>query len=340
MAFKQATVNASLVAATLTDFPSYIDWSRAGISTLAEAQSSRVYADSGKVVEWAREVVSANEGHTKIPSLTTSTTVYVDYDGIRADYAATDTYGRNAVWSDYEVVFHQDSSTDSAGKHNVTANGGVSLGGVSGQLGVGTDFDGTNDSATHTGSTLGAKGAYAIQFWANPDSVTSRVGMVMNTNGVNTAGEAFGVEMRNTNNGDLLLRQSTSSVAGGSSGLLTPANTMTTGTWQKITATRNSNNARIFRNAVSVANSTTFNTNPTNNLAMFGFGAFGIGAFLYYNGKMDEVRIANFEITANWETTEYNNQNDESSFWGTWTDVGGGPTPANVAARRLIFFGL
>ena len=43
--FKQATVNAADVPASQTDFPSYVDLSRLGITTLAEAQSVRVYAD-------------------------------------------------------------------------------------------------------------------------------------------------------------------------------------------------------------------------------------------------------------------------------------------------------
>lgn len=317
--FKQAIVAASSVPATQTNFPSYVDLSRIGITTLAEAQSVRVYADSAKTTEWAREIVSATEMHVKVPSLTSTVSIFVDWDGVRADYAVTDTFGRNAVWSDYELVHHNNNSADSAGKHNVTANGAVSIGGVAGKIDVGTDFDGLNDSATHTSSTLGAKAAFAIQFWCNPDIVNTRMGMVMNTDGTSFSNDSFGVEMENVS-GVLQLRLSTTNAAGGFSSLSSSAS-MTTGVWQKVTATRNSNNANIYRNAVNIGASSTFVTAVSNNLAQFGFGAFGIGAFLYFNGKMDEVRIANFEVTANWETTEYNNQNNESTFWGTWSTV-------------------
>jgi len=36
------------------------------------------------------------------------------------------------------------------------------------------------------------------------------------------------------------------------------------------------------------------------------------------------VRMAINGLSANWVTTEYNNQSDEATFWGTWSDVGGG----------------
>jgi len=41
-------------------------------------------------------------------------------------------------------------------------------------------------------------------------------------------------------------------------------------------------------------------------------------------------------LSANWITTEYNNQNDEAAFWGTWTDAGGGGGGAAQAARRGV----
>jgi hypothetical protein len=49
----------------------------------------------------------------------------------------------------------------------------------------------------------------------------------------------------------------------------------------------------------------------------------GIAAFnTNYAGKIDEVRLRASVLSANWITTEYNNQSDESSFWPTWSDAG------------------
>jgi len=316
--FKQATVRAADVPATQTDFPVYVDLARMGITLLSEASSVRVYSDFAKTVELAREIVSLSEMHVKVSSLTNTFVIYVDWDDVRADYAVGATFGRNAVWSTYEFVSHLIGTDDSAGNHNLTANGGVTLGGAGGQIGSGTDFDGTNDTATHTGTTLGAKSTFAIQFWANPDSVSSRAGIVMNTNGINAAGDSFGVEMANSLSGELYFR---AQLGANFHSLSSGSGTLTTGAWQKITATRSSNVASIYRNGTSAATTSGFGTGTTNNIAMFGIGAFGIGAFLYFNGRIDEVRIPNFNITANWETTEYNNQNAESTFWGTWTNA-------------------
>src|SRR6056297_2303141 len=119
MATKTATVNASDVAATLTNFPAYVDLSRVGITTLAEAESVRVYSDAAKTTELAREIVSASEMHVLIPSLTTSTQIWVDFDGVRSDYAVGATYGAEAVWSTFEGVWHLQDTTDSTGTRDL-----------------------------------------------------------------------------------------------------------------------------------------------------------------------------------------------------------------------------
>ena len=117
--FKQATVNASDVPATLADYPSYVDLSRLGITTLAEAQSVRCYSDSAKTTELAREIVSATQMFVKIPSLTSTFVLYVDYDGVRADYAVTDTFGRNATWpSQFLLASHFEQDPSAANQIN------------------------------------------------------------------------------------------------------------------------------------------------------------------------------------------------------------------------------
>jgi hypothetical protein len=107
--FKSATVASGDVPDTQSNFPVYVDLKRMNGGTslsAADAASIRVYSDSGKTTELAREIVSVDEMHVKVTSLTNTFTIYVDWDGSSADYAVTDTYGRNAVWSDYRAVYH------------------------------------------------------------------------------------------------------------------------------------------------------------------------------------------------------------------------------------------
>ncbi|MBF0224596.1 MAG: hypothetical protein HQK76_03990 [Desulfobacterales bacterium] len=166
--FKTATVNASDVPATATNFPAYVDLSRLGITTLAEAQSVRVYADSGKTTEWAREIVSETEMHVKVPSLTSTTSMYVDWDGSSSDYSAGDTYGSNAVWSDYSSVYHLESLTaDNSGNGLTLTNTGSVTNGT-GQLGDGANFTGAAKYLRNTTSlTSAGTSAFTFSLWVD-----------------------------------------------------------------------------------------------------------------------------------------------------------------------------
>jgi len=75
----------------------------------------RFYSDSGGVTQIPHEIASINtagdeiEIYVSVPSLSTSgdTTIYVRYgdSGLTME-AVGSTYGRNAVWADYDRVFH------------------------------------------------------------------------------------------------------------------------------------------------------------------------------------------------------------------------------------------
>lgn len=322
MAFKTATVNASDVPATLTNYPSYIDWSRLGITTLAEAQSSRVYADSGKVVEWAREVVSATEGHTKVPSLTSTTPIYVDYDGIRADYAVTDTYGRNAVWSEYQAVYHGDDTTDSTGNgYTLTNTGGIAYN--SGKVGKAFDSgSGNNNKYLSTTASLGIA-----------DTDVNSTDGVMHQAWVNFYSEAefnwwmggrYGSATRRG------VRAGKNHAAGTIFAGYENGNTGTTAfsysTWYMLHYTKSGSTLYQYKNGTSA--STGAYTSGTSGSAA-GFGLFhprGGEGEDEVSAQIDEVRIKIGNLSANWITTEYNNQSDEAGFWGTWSDAGGGVT--------------
>ena len=312
MAFKTATVNASDVPATLTNYPSYIDWSRLGITTLAEAQSSRVYADSGKVVEWAREVVSATEGHTKVPSLTSTTPIYVDYDGIRADYAVTDTYGRNAVWSVYRSVRHLETDgSDSTGNLN---NTDASLSFAAQKIGQGATFNGTSSRITTTTGTTSA-GTWSLSMWFKSTANTDSLTLFTNTSGTGSSGYQINVNINAS--GYIVLEAGAATTTA-----------YNDGNWQKLNVTGDGpgNASAIYINGTSVATGACFNFGTTTIYPRIGVNATG-GGTNWYGGQLDEWRYLVGSVqSADWITTEYNNQSDESGFWGTWTDAGGGVT--------------
>ena len=343
--FKTATVNASDVAATLTDYPTYVDLSRLGITTLAEAQSVRVYADSGKTTEWAREIVSVTEMHVKIPSLTTTTDIYVDWDGVRSDYAVTATYGRNAVWTEYEAVWHfegavgtsekiQDSTGNgnTAGENNSPtstagklggANGGYDLTGLAGSTSSTTLYDWITLGTFYTkiGSNLAT-----VSCWVNLD-IQSTVGYSLMNEEQNTVfgRPNFGMSIDTSNQARFRYATTTSAATNASS---PNSSSFSLNTWTHIVGRREA--AATSITVDGTRSSTTQNTVgsfPVGNNSMFlnrRYNSNYSSAQRYIDGQFDEARLATKDLGTDWVTTEHNNQNDEASFWGTWTDAGGG----------------
>lgn len=323
--FKSATVNASDVPSTQTNFPAYVDLSRLGITTTSEAESVRVYSDAGKTTELAREIVSVNEMWVKIPSLTSSFTIYVDWDDTSADYAVTDTYGRNAVWSEYYLVFHGDSLTDSTGNYSMSATG-ASVGTGTGQIEEATVFDGSNDYVESSSFLL--EYPYSLQVWANPDS-SSTTGIYGARYTGSAATRMFQffqagghVYARAFHSGGFYGRYINNGAATGYNMFHATYESTITG----------SSDIKIYKNGVQAddtdTNSGTGTINESTDTIRLGEQQTGSAD---YAGDLDEFRCYNGTLTVNWITTEYNNQSDESTFWGTWSDAGSSNQVKSVA---------
>lgn len=331
--FKQATVNASKVPSTQTNFPAYVDLSRLGITTLAEAQSVRVYSDSAKTTELAREIVSATEMHVKVSSLTSTFVLYVDWDGVRSDYAVTDTYGRNAVWSDYLRVYHLEEGsgnrTDSTGNTVVT---GTTRGVVTAGIGNGNDFEESNqDYLTSANTGLVNRNDISIELICRAESFTDTYPTLVSVwDDLSGDSRAWSVSLI-SNNPYFYVSDN-----GANSGLdtLTSA-AISTGVTYYMTFTFDGAATSVFNTYINNTNYTK-NSTIANSIANE-TTAFRIGTAVsfagqpssggnYWDGWIDEVRIRGDVLSASWNTTKYNNQSDEAGFWGTWTDVSVGTT--------------
>ena len=311
--FKQATVDSSKVAGTLTNYPAFVDLSRIGITTQAEADSVRVYSDASKTTELAREIVSVNEMHVKIPSLTTTTTIYVDYDGVRSNYANTDTYGRNAVWTGYDIVLHCASLTDSTGKHTITETGTVAYG--TGKIGNGFSIPNTaNYPLASDASDIRYTGDMYYSAWLKRNSNTTR-DSPFSKGQPWTSTTGYWMHFNETNN--VIINKPNTSYSNVVLGILDVTSALTHFVYKKTAST----NMKVY------SNGSLLNTVTTNATGAFGTNtnAMRIGNRTdgndYWDGILDEQRFSATLYSDNWITTEYNNQNDESTFWGTWTNV-------------------
>jgi hypothetical protein len=157
------TIAAAQVAADLTDFPVYVDLSDlpSGFwSAVANGGGDiRCYKSDG-TTEIAREVVSCDtdtdtgELWVKFSGTLSSsvdTVIQIHVNGASPDYAATATYGRNNVWTDYIGVWHLNdaSDVDSAGKGDINWQTAISTraGPLSGDV---AEFNGSTNFATVT----------------------------------------------------------------------------------------------------------------------------------------------------------------------------------------------
>jgi len=294
-----------------------------GSLTLAQAQSSRFYTDSGLVTEVAREVVGADEIHFKGSSVSSSSEFWLDEDGVRSDYAVTATYGRNAVWSDYERVYHLQETSgaviDSSGNDDGTNSGATT--GSTGQIGNGYDFDGTNDVINGIAST-GTVGTNDISMsaWFKGDSYNSgsnqRNQLIVNYG----SGNSRAIVTRSDNTNDIQI-----DTFDGSSVRSHGAPMSDTASRHYFVGQTTSGNVLTSYLDGSVGSSSTYigGGNSSNGTLQIGGDA---NATYNWDGIIDEVRIRLSILSANWITTEYNNQNDNASFWVATAAGGGGYT--------------
>lgn len=331
--FKTATVAAASVPATQTNFPSYVDLSRLGITTLAEAQSVRVYADAAKTTEWAREIVSATEMWTKIPSLTSTTSIYVDWDGVRADYAVTDTYGRNAVWSGALATWHLGDLTDSTGNYALTNNSAVTFGSTNALIPNTSIYNKTNANYLYQSSAFGRSynSAYTFSFWVyiNDDpTVDYDIADILVTG---NPGQRFRI-LYEYNGGTRRIRMYQNTTVGTTFFDIT-GNVGATQARYDITFSGSA--ISMYKNASAAFSNVSNNANAGNiadisRLSLGNTRPSGYTAPL--SGKIDETRLWGSVLSANWITTEYNNQSAESTFWGTWSTVSSGANTTNFFA--------
>jgi len=286
---------------------------------------------SDDTTELAREIVTfsvtdeTGEIHYKYSGTLSSsvdTDIHVYADGSSADYAVTATYGRNNVWTDYSGVFHQQMSSgdaiDSAGNTNLTVDADITYGSV-GQIGDATTHPGdSNVDIKKTSTTATTTEPVTIQAWARPDIVSGArslayIGSDGGEHGILFVGSAAWALSQN------------GSFPSAKSGSIISANT-----YYMVHGVFSSNASReIYVDGVSQDTDTSSITvGAGSGLAIGGRFLSGTQSF---DGRLDGIRFRDSVLSANWITTEYNNQNSYSTFYSVAAVAG---SSAAQAARR------
>lgn len=336
----KVTVQNSQVDADLTNFPIYVDLSLlpAGFHTNVNQTDGRDIrvTTADEVTEVPREVVFYNssldkgELHFKGNVLdATNVDFYIYYGNATAsEPAASDTYGKYNVWdSNYKVVYHmqEDPSGSSPQVKDSTSNqnhlvmsGSMPSGAlVDVKLGKGINFDGSNDVLTSQ-NNLGISGATSrtVSMWAKPTTGNKNViGW-----GVNSTAQHYD-HIFYTNK--VMVHWN-----GGGNDNLAQAPSYTAGTLFHSYSTYNGSTIRSYVNTTAGTDKSSTSVNTTDGVLRIGAGTYT--ALDRIAGWIDEVRISNIVRSTTWMSTEYKNQNNNSTFFSIGSqETNGGPPPSN-----------
>lgn len=339
-------VNPNKVGTTtaITSFPVYVDLAGMPASFWTNASSTGAdirVTESDEITETAFELVSfatttqRGELHFMADALaTTSTSTFYIYYGNATGtaYTATDTYGRNNVWTQYNAVYHMNEGsgtrTNSTGGTDLTATGTVSS--TTGKMGNGADANsgGTNYLYGVDGTTFDITANLMMSTW-----VQIQTQPALNTEkfliGKDTGGASNRSYLMNYNDsaGTKQLRQGVSKSGTFATNAVYSqiTNSMATSTWYKLRttfATSSSNTTKITYfvdgdnkgNGTMVVNVGTPDAILNSNVHFY-VGKYGSSTAEAIDAVFDEVRLSTNLFSQAFEWTEYNNQSSTSTFF-------------------------
>lgn len=324
----QITIDHTQVSSDLTDFPTYVDGDDLPSEVYTNAQADggdfRITRSDG-TTECPFELVSYDSGsstcelHFKANfiSSTSDTSFYLYYGNAGASaYAVTDTYGRNNVWSDYHAVYHGDDLVDSTGNgYTLTAVASAGTGNTSGKLG--DCFGSLNGSTQYLYHEAGSdfSGSLTMQAWFYPDTDTGSgqgvIALVDNNTGRNWQRLTF----QDNASGNPLRCQGGDTSGNSNTAASTSGPSVTA--WNMGHGTVDSDgHTTVYLNAGNTGSSSVYTLSPSTDTIAIGAWETTTGSWLqFFDGLIDEVRIADSELSVDWISAEYTNQNTPTTFY-------------------------
>ena len=278
---------------------------------LYDHELERYVNGTGELISWVR-----------IPSLVGSsdTRIYMYY----GNNATSTVENATGVWdSNYVSVWHleetpggSDSILESTSEANHFTPNNTST--VTAKIGNGTDVQTSNDRLLATHLLSFGDGSATLSFWANSDDVGSDVDYWLSI-AEDFASSETSIELGSTHaafigNG----MSSCDECPGAPVWIDTVANTWTTSdedVWNYVALVIDNSTSPVFyKNGIAQTMDTTdYNQiDGSIDVVVFGERANGIGNI---EGQGDEVRISNTTRSANWISTEYNNQDSPNTFY-------------------------
>ena len=311
------TIDHDKVAADLTNFPVLISFTDSGLAAHAQADGDDIMFmnDTGLASKLSHEIESYTAGTivawVKIPQLssTADTIIYMYYGNPRAinQQNVAETWGL-----DYVLIQHLKESTGSFFDSSSYDNDGTAIGGltrnVAGKINGACQFGGSGYIQVADANSLEGMPALTLELWVKQSTY--------HNNGiVNKAGSLtpYTYLLQGWSDGNLYWAAN-----GGDNRAFTSGGTTPLNQWYHLVAVSNGTHLIIYVNSFQSATSAKTTAVPTDSMPVQ-IGQNGAGS--NFSGLLDEVRISRTARSAAWITTEYNSQNDPSSFYTLGSEV-------------------
>ena len=257
-------------------------------------------AASGLVNFWVR-----------VPTVshTANTVIYLWYGNSAISTSQENVTG---VWdANFKGVWHLPNGSsltanDSTGVNNLTNNGTTPA--TTGKVDGAASFNGSSQYLSRTSAITSATDNYTMEAWINP-AVLNQLALAF-YNGNDAEGYGFGIGSGAGVEGNTLQGLM------GSITWIASNYTYTAGVWVHVVMVRNAGTTRFYVNGTVQSGTSASTPIAPNARATIGNQFDGSNLpYRYFNGSVDEARISSSVRSADWITTEYNNQSSPSTFY-------------------------
>tara|TARA_B110000305_G_scaffold150943_1_gene167468 strand:+ start:668 stop:2317 length:1650 start_codon:yes stop_codon:yes gene_type:complete len=283
-------------------------------STTYSHEIEKYNASTGEFVAWVNVPSLSATANTEI-------NMYYGNSSITSNPSSTSTWN-----SDYIVNMHMDDNpTGTIGNSSQQTFTASSFGSmtssdiVTGKIGSGTDFDGSNDGYSMTRNTTLDLNTNDFTFscWFKTDAI-SGIQTLFSKNPTGGGVPGFG-NLSIQSSGTLTFYFKAS---GGAQTYTATSTTVSANTWYNFHITGDVANdvVKIYLNGSLISTVTVDAGGSLANGQNQYFGCYNT-SYYRFNGVLDEMRIALTDFSADWIATEYNNQSSPSTFYSVTANV-------------------